>query len=108
MMNTELFLTSAKIIFIFMNLMFIIAQFKKDNSIVDIGWGLGFLAVTIGLFLGTGYQSPVQLVFLFMIGVWAIRLAGYIFIRNRGTGEDYRYAAWRKEWGKNVVCRAQG
>ena len=78
-----------------MNVMFIIAQFRKDNSIVDIGWGLGVLAVTIGLYLKTGYQSIVHLVFLLLIGAWALRLAGYIFIRNRGTGEDYRYAAWR-------------
>lgn len=105
-MNSELFLLSAKIIFVFMNVMFIIAQIKKDNSIVDIGWGLGFLLVTVGLMLSTGFQSLVHLTFLAMIALWSLRLAGYIYKRNRGTGEDYRYAAWRKEWGKNVVWRA--
>lgn len=105
-MNTDLFILSAKIIFVFMNVMFVIAQIKKDNSIVDIGWGLGFLSVTIGLLISTGFQSIVQLSFLTMIALWSLRLAGYIFRRNRGTGEDYRYAAWRKEWGKNVVWRA--
>lgn len=105
-MNPELSFISAIIIFIFMNIVFIIAQFKKDNSIVDIGWGLGFLSVTIGLFLETSLQSSVHLIFLLMIGVWALRLSGYIFKRNRGTGEDYRYAAWRRDWGKNVVWRA--
>ena len=89
-----------------MNVMFVIAQIKKDNSIVDIGWGLGFLAVTIGLVFTTGLQSQVHLVFLFMIMLWSLRLARYIFKRNLGTGEDYRYAAWREEWGKNVVWRA--
>jgi steroid 5-alpha reductase family enzyme len=105
-MNTELLMLSAKIIFVFMNVMFIIAQIKKDNSIVDIGWGIGFLAVTVGLVINTGFQSPVHLIFLFMILLWALRLAGYIYKRNRRTGEDYRYAAWRKDWGKNVVWRA--
>jgi steroid 5-alpha reductase family enzyme len=105
-MTTELFLLSAKVIFVFMNVMFIIAQIKKDNSIVDIGWGLGFLCVTIGLVLATGFQSIVHLVFLAMISLWSLRLAGYILKRNHGTGEDYRYAAWRKEWGKHVVWRA--
>ena len=89
-----------------MNVMFLIAQFKKDNSIVDIGWGLGFLAVTIGLMVFTGFQSIVHIVYLMMIAFWSLRLASYIFKRNRGTGEDYRYAAWREEWGKNVVWRA--
>lgn len=105
-MNTELFLVSAKIIFVFMNVMFVIAQVKKDNSIVDIGWGLGFLLVTAGLMLETGFQSTVHLAFLLMILLWSLRLSGYIFKRNRGTGEDFRYAAWRNEWGKNVVWRA--
>ena len=105
-MNTKLLLTSAIIIFLFMNVMFVIAQIKKDNSVVDIGWGLGFLAVTVGLIFTIGLQSQVHLVFLFMIMLWSLRLTGYIFKRNRGTGEDYRYAAWRKEWGKNVVWRA--
>jgi steroid 5-alpha reductase family enzyme len=89
-----------------MNIMFVIAQLKKDNSIVDIGWGLGFLAVVSGFVLTSKSPSVPQLVFLGMIAVWALRLAGYIFKRNRGTGEDYRYAAWRKEWGKTVVWRA--
>lgn len=105
-MNSEILLLSAKIIFVFMNVMFVIAQIKKDNSIVDIGWGLGFLSVTIGLVIATGFRSVVQLSFLAMIALWSLRLAGYIFKRNRGTGEDYRYAAWRKEWGRNVVWRA--
>lgn len=105
-MNSEYLFLSAKIIFVFMNMMFVIAQFKKDNSIVDIGWGLGFLCVTIGLLFAHGSQTLVQLSFLAMIALWSLRLAGYIFKRNRGTGEDYRYAAWRKEWGRNVVWRA--
>ena len=105
-MSTELFITSAKIIFVFMNVMFLIAQVKKDNSIVDIGWGLGFLSVTVGLMPETGFQPGVHLAFLLMILLWSLRLSGYIFKRNRGAGEDFRYAAWRKEWGKNVVWRA--
>jgi steroid 5-alpha reductase family enzyme len=105
-MNPTLLLISALIIFIFMNIMFVIAQIKTDNSIIDIGWGLGFLAVVSGLILNSESPSTTQLVFLGMIAVWALRLAGYIFKRNRGIGEDYRYAAWREEWGKNVVWRA--
>jgi len=105
-MNAALLLLSAIIIFVFMNIMFLIAQFKKDNSIVDIGWGLGFLAVVSGFTFNIGSPSISQFIFLGMIAAWSLRLAGYIFKRNHGTGEDYRYAAWRKEWGKNVVWRA--
>mgnify|MGYP005867289141 CR=1 FL=1 len=31
--------------------------------------------------------------------LWAVRLAGYIFIRNRGKGEDFRYQAMRRKYG---------
>jgi steroid 5-alpha reductase family enzyme len=34
---------SAITVFLFMILMFIIAQVKKNNSIVDTGWGIGFI-----------------------------------------------------------------
>lgn len=33
-------------VFLFMHLVFILALVKKDNSIVDIAWGLGFLKVS--------------------------------------------------------------
>lgn len=105
-MDTEILTLSAKIIFIFMNVMFLIAQLKKDNSIVDIGWGIGFILVTMVLVLSSGMASPVHLAFFAMVLIWGWRLAEYIYKRNRGSGEDFRYAAWRKEWGKNVVWRA--
>jgi steroid 5-alpha reductase family enzyme len=30
----------------------------------------------------------------------------HIFLRNHGKPEDFRYANWRKEWGKHVVIRS--
>jgi steroid 5-alpha reductase family enzyme len=38
--------------------------------------------------------------------VWGTRLTLHIFFRNRGRGEDFRYAKWRKEWGRRVVPRS--
>lgn len=105
-MTIQLISFSLFIIFLYMNVMFILAQMKKDNSIVDIGWGIGFLLVSVSLMAKTGGGGLTHILFLIMLAIWAIRLASYIFVRNRGTGEDYRYAAWRKEWGKNVVWRA--
>jgi len=31
--------------------------------------------------------------------VWGLRLGGYLFWRNHGKGEDFRYRAMRKHWG---------
>jgi steroid 5-alpha reductase family enzyme len=41
-----------------------------------------------------------------MVILWGLRLAIYIFIRNRGKKEDFRYAKWRKDWGKSWILRS--
>lgn len=40
------------------------------------------------------------------ITVWGLRLSIRLFNRNVGKPEDFRYAQWRREWGKNVVITA--
>ena len=96
---------SVLIVFVFMVVMFLIAQKMKDNSIVDIGWGIGFVLIAASCFLQSE-RTTVQWIALALVSVWGIRLATYIYSRNIGNGEDYRYAQWRKEWGKYVVVRA--
>jgi steroid 5-alpha reductase family enzyme len=102
----EVMLYSAAAIFVYMVVVFFWATLIKDNSIVDIGWGMGFLVViSTGLLLlpaiNTFHAALVAMVF-----IWGLRLSGYIFSRHRNVGEDYRYVQWRKEWGKYVVPRA--
>ena len=41
-----------------------------------------------------------------LISIWGIRLAWYINSRNKSKTEDYRYLAWRKEWGKWFYVRS--
>lgn len=102
----EMLLYSALAIFAYMVLVFLWATLIKDNSIVDIGWGMGFLVVAaVGLII-MPLPQPFHYVLAAMVGIWGIRLSGYIFGRHRNVGEDYRYAQWRKEWGKYVVPRA--
>jgi len=104
-MNWLLLQNSALIVFVFMLVMFLIAQRLKDNSIVDIGWGIGFVLIAVSSFLQSE-QTTAQWIGVSLIAIWGLRLAGYIYGRNKGNGEDYRYAQWRQEWGKYVVVRA--
>ena len=104
-MNWLLLQNSALIVFIFMVVMFLIAQKIKDNSIVDIGWGIGFVLIAISSFIQSE-QTIVQWIAVTLITIWGLRLATYIYSRNVGNGEDYRYAQWREEWGNYVVVRA--
>lgn len=93
-------------VFTFMVILFIIAQVKKDNSIVDIGWGMGFVLIAIvTFFYKDGYDARQLLVFL-LVSLWGARLAVHILIRSIGRGEDFRYANFRKQWGERVVIIA--
>lgn len=94
------YLDSAILIFIYMLFWFLLAQLKNDNSIVDIAWGLGF--VTVAAWIHFKYPANFAIPLLLLVGLWGIRLATYLFIRNRKSGEDWRYQKWRKEWGEKV------
>jgi steroid 5-alpha reductase family enzyme len=41
-----------------------------------------------------------------MVTIWGSRLAWHIHRRNKGKAEDFRYLAWRKEWGKWFYLRS--
>jgi steroid 5-alpha reductase family enzyme len=89
-----------------MTLMFAAAFLKKDNSIVDIAWGPGFVLITVlTFFLKPGFTFRHILVSGLII-LWGLRLMIHIFLRNRGKGEDFRYAEWRRDWGKWFVLRS--
>ena len=81
----------------------IIAQIIKDNSIVDIVWGLLFIIPNlVGLLITMNWNARTILVFS-MICIWGLRLA--IHIGSRHTrGEDYRYVEMRQDWMKKGKC----
>lgn len=100
------YILSALSIFVFMLIMFGIAQMLRNNSIVDVGWGIGFIIVAyVTFYLEPGIEFQHELI-SFIITIWGVRLAGYIFIRNWGSGEDYRYVAMRKAWGNSPMLGA--
>ncbi|CAN5714028.1 DUF1295 domain-containing protein [soil metagenome] len=72
----------------------------KDASIVDIVWGLAFVAVAVvaAVIVGEGSDDR-RLLLTVLVTVWGVRLAGYLAWRNRGREEDYRYRAMRKKYG---------
>ncbi|MBU0711948.1 DUF1295 domain-containing protein [bacterium] len=95
----------ALVIWIYMSLFFLLAMFLKDNSIVDIGWGPGFILITLLMIVQRPIPGMRGIAYVFVI-LWGFRLARHIFLRNRGRREDFRYAAWRKEWGNWFVPRS--
>lgn len=89
------------VLLVYFTILFIIGQLKKDNSIVDIGWGLGFVIVGWFSFSFGGGGSDKRLLLTGLVTVWGLRLAYHIGKRNWGKPEDYRYVKMRQRWGKH-------
>ncbi len=99
-----MFLAITIILFYFL-VFFILGTILKNNSIVDIGWGLGFVLTTWMLFFV--YRPNMMVIWInLLVTLWGLRLFYYILQRNIFKKEDFRYANWRRAWGKIVVIRA--
>jgi len=100
-----IFLQVSFLIFTYMCIAFLLALAKKDNSIVDVFWGLGFLIIAgFSLFISGVIDLHKVLINLAVL-TWSLRLSIHILIRNLGRGEDFRYKVWRDTW-KHFVLRS--
>ncbi|MCX7836322.1 MAG: DUF1295 domain-containing protein [bacterium] len=88
------------IVVVYFTWIWFLSVFKKDVSIVDIAWGIGFLLLALLHFL---LQPPTLrgTVVLLLTSIWAVRLSGHIYLRHRGKPEDARYRKWREEGGSS-------
>ncbi len=102
----DLFLQAVVIVFIYFFLFFLVAQVIRNNSIVDMGWGAGFILVVLATLFIQGAYMERNLLLVLLITIWGGRLTYYIVRRNWGKPEDFRYAKWRREWGRWLVPRA--
>lgn len=89
---------SISIIAVFMTLMFFLSLIKKDNSIVDTAYGIGFILIALGTTLVFNPSYLVAAIVTSCICVWAVRLSSRIYLRNRNKPEDFRYKKWRDTW----------
>ena len=72
---------------------FVVALRLHRHAVVDVTWGLGFVAVAVVAFLlsepdGQWVRRTLVLV---LTAAWGLRLAVHIGRRSRGRGEDPRY-----------------
>ncbi|MBN2199864.1 MAG: DUF1295 domain-containing protein [Candidatus Aminicenantes bacterium] len=105
-MNHQAVAATVVAVVLYMTFIFLLALLKKDNSIVDIGWGPGFVLVAaLTFFWEPGFEARHVLVSGLVL-VWGARLGVHIWLRKRGKPEDFRYAAWREAWGRWFVLRS--
>ena len=101
MLTIALYVLSLILTFSFTTFVFFIAQFKKNNSIIDIAYGIGFIITAYlltRLFPGELQMSSHTSILFILITIWGVRLATRIYLKNRSKGEDFRYASWRRSW----------
>ncbi len=103
-MNT--YLLAFLVIFLFMSAMYLLSLWKKDMSIADCGWGLGFVLVAVITFFLNGEDRFHQKIVTYLVFIWGLRLSFYITMRNWGKPEDFRYANWRRQWGDTLIWRS--
>ncbi len=77
---------------------FLIAQVRQDNSIMDICYGPVFAIATWVTLCATETYTNAAYVVATLVTIWALRLGMRIGIKNWGKPEDARYAAWREKW----------
>ena len=92
-------LVSAVAILALMLCTWVLSVVVRNASIVDIVWGLGFVLVAWVVRVSADGNDARQWLLTTMVSVWGLRLGGYLFWRNHGNGEDFRYRAMRKHYG---------
>jgi steroid 5-alpha reductase family enzyme len=100
------FASAALAVALFMLLLFIVALLRRDNSVADVGWGIGFVLAALVVLWQREVLVLRQVLVTALVFIWGARLAVHIWMRNRGKGEDKRYAQWRKQWGEHWVIRS--
>jgi steroid 5-alpha reductase family enzyme len=94
------------LLFVYMNLWFILSLIKKRNDVADIAWGLGFVLISWASFFLANTSGLRGLLVCTLVSIWGLRLAWHIHQRNKGKSEDYRYLEWRKQWGNWFYFRS--
>jgi len=84
----------------YMTLLWLLSLARKDASIVDVFWGLGFVLLGAVYFALTDGFIGRKILITCLVGVWGLRLSLHILWRNWGRGEDYRYRRWREQAGE--------
>ncbi len=83
-------------------LLFLLSLWVRDNSLVDIFWGGGFMMIGVLSFLDSSRQLP-QLMTTGLVCIWWIRIITHIWLRKwKEKKEDARYTKWRAEWGNGA------
>lgn len=89
-------------LFIYFLIFFFIGTWKKNNGLVDVGWGGGFAVLSVALMLRQPDLQLGHIVITLSVLIWGVRLVYHLGVRNIGKPEDFRYVNMRKRWGDKL------
>jgi steroid 5-alpha reductase family enzyme len=81
----------------------LLSVLRRDASIMDVAWGLGFVAVAWVSFALADGAAPRKVLVVVLTTVWGLRLAGHLAWRAKGEKEDFRYRELRARYGKRFA-----
>jgi steroid 5-alpha reductase family enzyme len=96
MFDLNSFLTGLAVILTIAFASWCVSLVKRDVSIVDSVWPLFFLVLACVYAAMVAEPGPRAPWVLILVGLWALRLTGYLTWRNWGQPEDRRYQAIRR------------
>jgi len=105
------FIVPVLVIFVYFSVLYLVAEKKHNYSIVDIGWGAGFVLVALTAsiiqILPFATLSATAIFVLVVTIFWGLRLSSHIYKRNHGKPEDFRYTAMRERYSKMKYPKLQ-
>lgn len=108
-MDLQIYFGPVVLVIAYMITVFLIAQLLRNNSIVDIFWGMGFVAIVFYFLLISWIASEKFSLLLtknlinICVLIWGLRLSIHILLKNFGQPEDWRYINFRKLWSKHKI-----
>jgi steroid 5-alpha reductase family enzyme len=97
----QIYIQAFLVIMVLMTSLWIVSVVIKNVSIVDLFWGFGFVLTSGFYFLKTTGLESRKIILFALVAIWGLRLSVYLYFRNRGKGEDFRYRQFRMTYGEH-------
>lgn len=78
---------------------FLIAYWRKSDKLTDLSYGASFLVIGLAALLSNNY-SKTKLLLILLVGLWSVRLAGFLVIRILKIKKDRRFDGVRENFWK--------
>lgn len=78
--------------------LWVVSVVRRDASIVDPWWSIGFVLIAANTVWQTGL-TPGKGLLLGLVVIWGLRLWLHLLVRSIGKAEDVRYQAFRQKYG---------